>query len=119
MADGTMDAGRTKWRAMAVIVAMLCAWSSGTAAQDASYPTKPVRIMVAGAPGGNPDVLARLLAQQLSEGFGKPFVVELVSGSNSVLAGKMFAASPPDGHTLMLGESAMMAINPALFADLP
>jgi len=35
------------------------------------------------------------------------------------LAGKMFAASPPDGHTLMLGESAMMAINPALFADLP
>jgi len=40
-------------------------------------------------------------------------------GGAGGLAGKMFAASPPDGHTLMLGESAMMAINPALFADLP
>src|SRR6478736_5707476 len=119
MTDGTMDARQTKLRAMAIIAAMLCAWSSGVAAQDASYPTKPVRLMVAGAPGGNPDVLARLLAQQLSEGLGKPFVVELIAGSNSVLAGKMFATSPADGHTLMLGESAMMAINPALFADLP
>jgi tripartite-type tricarboxylate transporter receptor subunit TctC len=119
MADGTMYARRSKLRATALIAATLCAWSNGAAAQDAPYPTKPVRLMVAGAPGGNPDVLARLLTQQLSEGFGKPFVVELVSGSNSVLAGKMFAASPPDGYTLMLGESAMMAINPALFADLP
>jgi len=119
MADALMYARRVNLRAIAICSAMLCAWSGGAPAQDASYPTKPVHVMVAGAPGGNPDVLARLLTQQLSQEFGKPFVVELVSGSNSVLAGKMFAASPPDGYTLMLGESAMMALNPALFADLP
>jgi tripartite-type tricarboxylate transporter receptor subunit TctC len=87
-------------------------------AQDAPYPSKPVRLIAAAAPGGNPDVLARLLAQKLSEALGKPFIVENLPGAGGVVAAKMVMATPPDGHVLMLGDSGAMAINAALNPDL-
>jgi tripartite-type tricarboxylate transporter receptor subunit TctC len=87
-------------------------------AQDAPYPSKPVRLIAAAAPGGNPDVLARLLAQKLSDAFGKPFIVENLPGAGGVVAAKMVMATPPDGHVLMLGDSGAMAINAALNPDL-
>jgi tripartite-type tricarboxylate transporter receptor subunit TctC len=87
-------------------------------AQDAPYPSKPVRLVAAAAPGGNPDVLARLLAQKLSDAFGKPFIVENLPGAGGVVAAKMVMATPPDGHVLMLGDSGAMAINAALNPDL-
>jgi tripartite-type tricarboxylate transporter receptor subunit TctC len=95
-----------------------CAGSAAAQDQAVSYPSRPVRVIVAGAPGGNPDILARLLSQRLTEEFGKPFVVETIPGSNGVLAARMIASASPDGYTLILGESAMTAINPALFSDL-
>jgi tripartite-type tricarboxylate transporter receptor subunit TctC len=85
---------------------------------DADYPNRPVRLIAAAAPGGNPDVLARLLSQKLSVVFGKAFVVENVPGAGGVVAAKMVAATPPDGHVLMLGDSGAMAINVVLNPDL-
>jgi tripartite-type tricarboxylate transporter receptor subunit TctC len=82
-------------------------------AQDA-YPTKNVRLLVAAAPGGNPDVLARLLAARLTEAFGRPFVVENLPGAGGVVAAELLARAPADGHTLMLGDSGALAINVAL-----
>ena len=82
------------------------------AAQD--YPSKNVRLIAAAAPGGNPDVLARMLAVKLGDAFGKPFVVENVPGAGGVVAAEQVARAAADGHTLMLGDSGAMAINVAL-----
>lgn len=85
---------------------------------DDPYPSRPVRLIATAGPGGNPDVLARLLAQKLSDSLGKPFVVENVPGAGGVVAAKMVAATPADGHTLMLGDSGGLAINVALNPDV-
>jgi tripartite-type tricarboxylate transporter receptor subunit TctC len=93
--------------------------ASNAFAQDAEpYPSRPVRLIAAAAPGGNPDVLARLLAQRLGNAFGKPFVVENMPGAGGVVAAKMVAATAPDGHMLMVGDSGALAINAALDPNL-
>jgi tripartite-type tricarboxylate transporter receptor subunit TctC len=73
-----------------------------------------VRLIAAAAPGGNPDILARMLAAKLSDAFGRPFVVENIPGAGGVVAAEQVARAAPDGHTLMLGDSGAMAINVAL-----
>jgi tripartite-type tricarboxylate transporter receptor subunit TctC len=88
------------------------------ASAQADFPNRPVRMIAAAAPGGNPDVMARLLSHKLSGAFGKPFVVENVPGAGGVVAAKMVAATPPDGHVLMLGDSGALAINVVLNPDL-
>jgi tripartite-type tricarboxylate transporter receptor subunit TctC len=80
-------------------------------ADDAAYPTRPVRMIAASAPGGNPDVIARLLANRLGEVFGSAFVVEDVPGVGGVIAAKRVAAASPDGYTLMLNDSGALAIS--------
>lgn len=79
--------------------------------QQAAYPNRPVHVLAAAAPGGNPDVLARLLSQRLSEVLGQPFVVENVPGAGGILAAKRVAGSAPDGYVLMLNDSGALAIN--------
>ena len=79
-----------------------------------AYPAKTVRLIAAAAPGGNPDVLARMLAAKLSDAFGRPFVVENLPGAGGVVAAEQVARAPADGHTLMLGDSGALAINVAL-----
>src|SRR5947209_6863307 len=91
---------------------------AAAAAQDEPWPTHPVRLIAASGPGGNPDVLARLLAEKFTNAFGKPFVVENVPGAGGIVAANMVAKSPPDGHVLMFGDSGSLAINPALNANL-
>jgi len=86
--------------------------------QAQEYPSKSVRLIAAAAPGGNPDVLARMLAARLSEVLGKPFVVENVPGAGGVVAAEILARAAPDGHVLMLGDSGALAINPALNSRL-
>jgi len=80
-------------------------------AQEQNYPNRPVHILAAAAPGGNPDVLARLLSQRLSDILGQPFVVENVPGAGGILAAKRIADATPDGYTLMLNDSGALAIN--------
>jgi tripartite-type tricarboxylate transporter receptor subunit TctC len=79
-----------------------------------TYPTKSVRLLVAAAPGGNPDVLARMLAAKLSDSLGRPFIVENIPGAGGVVAAEILARAPADGHTLMFGDSGALAINVAL-----
>ena len=70
-----------------VLLAVLLAAPGYAAAQGAdSYPWKPVRLVVAAAPGGNPDVLARLLGRKLSDALGKPFIIENMPGAGGVPA---------------------------------
>ena len=96
-------------RAFFLLVVLLCG-----VAQAQDYPSKSVRLIAAAAPGGNPDILARMLAAKLSDAFGRPFVVENIPGAGGVVAAEQVARAAPDGHTLMLGDSGAMAINVAL-----
>jgi tripartite-type tricarboxylate transporter receptor subunit TctC len=98
---------------MKVLIALLVLLAFPATAQEA-YPSKSVRMLAAAAPGGNPDVLARMLAAKLSESLGRPFVVENVPGAGGVVAAEIVARSPADGHVLMLGDSGALAINIAL-----
>lgn len=78
------------------------------------YPTKPIRVIVPHTTAGSPDILARFIATRLSEVFGQQFVVENVAGAAGVLGAERVARSSPDGHTLMIGSSAVV-INPSLY----
>ena len=86
--------------------------SSALAASDA-YPAKPVRLMIAFAPGGSTDVIGRLIATKLSERLGKQVVPENRSGAGGTLGAELVAKSEPDGHTLLFTTSAF-ATNPLL-----
>jgi tripartite-type tricarboxylate transporter receptor subunit TctC len=96
-----------------ILIFLISAFAT-TAASQESYPSKPVRLIAAAAPGGNPDVLGRMLAAKLSDAFGRAFLVENVPGAGGVVAAELVARSPADGHVLMLGDSGAMAINVAL-----
>jgi tripartite-type tricarboxylate transporter receptor subunit TctC len=101
-------------------MALVCALTaSATAAQgqQPDYPTRPVHVLAAAAPGGNPDVLARLLSQRLAEVLGQPFVVENVPGAGGIIAAKRVAISPPDGYIVMINDSGALAINITMSPD--
>src|SRR5260221_3288827 len=99
-------------------IALALTVPSASSAQDESYPTHTVRLIAPSGAGGNPDVLARLLAEKFTITFGKPFIVENVPGAGGVVAANLVAKSPPDGHVLMFGDSGSLAINPALNPNL-
>jgi tripartite-type tricarboxylate transporter receptor subunit TctC len=92
--------------------------SSFALAQDNPYPTHAVRLIVPSLPGGNPDVLGRLLGERMTRDFGAPIIVENVTGAGGALAAVMEAKAPPDGYTLLFGDTGAMAINPVLKSDV-
>ena len=77
------------------------------------YPARPVRLLVGAVAGSAPDVIARLIAQWLSQRFGQPFVVENRDGANGAIAAELVARSPADGHVLLL-VSATYTIDPSV-----
>ena len=83
------------------------------------WPTKPVKIIATYPPGGLSDVMARLSAQILTDALGKPFIVENKPGASGVTGTDFVAKSPPDGYTLVMGESSNLTINPSLYPVLP
>lgn len=92
--------------------ALLLGISAGTHAQT-TYPTKPVKFVVAFAPGGPADIIARLLGQRLSESLGQPVVVENRAGAGGNVASGIVAKAAPDGYTLMINTSSL-AVNVSL-----
>src|SRR3984957_13672131 len=104
--------------ALLAMTTTLVVLGSAALAQDDSYPAHAVRLIVSSLPGGNPDVLGRLLADRMSNDFGKSFVVENVTGAGGALSAIAAAKAPPDGYTLYLGDTGIMAINPLLNPEL-
>jgi tripartite-type tricarboxylate transporter receptor subunit TctC len=87
-------------------------------ARAQAYPSRPVRIMVGAAPGGGPDIVARLIGQWLSDRLGQPFIVENKPGGGTNLATEEVAKAEPDGYTLLLLVPSNTAINPSLYDKL-
>lgn len=102
----------------ALMFAMAAAFASPDAPAQAPYPNRPVKIVVGFAAGGLNDVLARLIAQQLTPALGQAVLVENRPGAAANIATEYVARAEPDGHTLLLSSSAL-AINPGLNSKLP
>ena len=84
-------------------------------AQTAPFPARPIRILVGFAAGGGNDVIARLLAQKLSDGPLGPVLVDNRTGASGLIAADMLAKSPPDGTTLMIAAQTTYAVAPVLY----
>ena len=84
-----------------------------------SWPSKPVRIVVAYPPGGGIDVMARQIAEKLTAAWGQPVVVENRPGANTIVATDAVAKSGADGYTVLMTTDATFSINPHLYAKLP
>jgi len=106
--------------AMAAACAMLSLAVAPCAAQDpaASYPGKPIRIIVPFAAGGASDVLARILGKRLTETWGQPVVVENKTGGNAQIGAALVAKSEPDGYTLLVVDMSAMTMTPAMMTSL-
>ncbi|HYH43652.1 MAG TPA: tripartite tricarboxylate transporter substrate-binding protein, partial [Burkholderiales bacterium] len=106
---------RTPARLLAAVMLAACA----SASAQTAYPTKPIRFVVPFAPGGSTDTLGRLLGQKLSESMGQQVVIDNRTGANGNIGMEIVAKAPPDGHTIVLGYIANVAIGPSLYEKLP
>ncbi len=104
------------WR-RALLAAVLALLPALAAAQ--AWPTKPVKIVVPFAAGGATDVVARLLAQKLQEGWGQPVVVEDRAGAGGNIGADAVAKSAPDGYTLLMTSGSIVTANPYMYRDMP
>jgi tripartite-type tricarboxylate transporter receptor subunit TctC len=98
-----------------VLAAQLLAQASHAQA----YPERPIRLIVPFPPGGVADIIARPIAEKLSNSLGQPVVVEDRGGATGTLGAAYVAHANPDGYTLLLGTTNEIAMSPALFASLP
>jgi len=83
------------------------------------YPERPVRVLVGYPPGGGTDLVARLVAQPLSERWKQPVVVENRPGANAIIATEAVVKARPDGYTLLMAYATELALNPATHKALP
>jgi tripartite-type tricarboxylate transporter receptor subunit TctC len=88
------------------------------AADAQTFPTKPVRFIVPAAPGGPQDVVARIIAQKVGEGWGQQMLIDNRPGAGGIIASELGAKSPPDGYTWLMNISAFTT-NPFLYRKLP
>lgn len=82
-------------------------------------PTRPIRLIVPYGPGGSSDVIARVLAAEMSKGLGQQIVVDNKGGGQGVIAMQDAARAEPDGYTMVLGHVGTLAVNPAMMNKLP
>lgn len=101
-----------------LLIAGVFAATVGAPVAAATYPEKPIRVLVPYAPGGATDILARMVGKQLSEHLGQPVVIENKAGGNTSIAATQVARADPDGYTLLFTNDATFVLNPALFKSL-
>ena len=101
-----------------IAAALAAALVSGGVREQADYPTRHVQFMIPQAAGGSTDLLARTVAQKLAASLGQQVVAENRAGANGIIGCELVAKANPDGHTLLVGGTGTMAINPTLYPKL-
>jgi tripartite-type tricarboxylate transporter receptor subunit TctC len=105
-------------RTFAILTAIVALGAAAPVRAD-DYPSRPIRILVPYAPGGIADIAARIVAAKLTEAWGQQVAVENRPGGNGFIAMELTAKSAPDGYTLVMCTVGDIAINPALFKQMP
>src|SRR5687768_10904203 len=104
---------------VSIIAMALAALSAPAFSQNiASYPSRPIRVIVPFAPGGGLDISTRLIGQKLTEKWGQNIVVDTRPGAATILGTDIASKAAPDGYTLLM-ITTTFAINPGLRAELP
>jgi tripartite-type tricarboxylate transporter receptor subunit TctC len=103
------------WIASVIALAVFCA----APAQAQNYPAKPIHILVPYAPGGISDIASRILGAKLTEAWGQQVLVENRPGGNGFIAMAAAAKAAPDGYTVVMATGGDVAINPAMFKEMP
>ncbi len=107
--------------ASAAITLAGIAWSGPATAQTsaATFPDKPLKIVVTFTTGGAPDILARIIGERLTAAWGQPVIVDNKPGAGGNVGADFVAKSAPDGYTIVVGTVGTHSINPALYAKMP
>ena len=100
-------------------VLLFCAFLSVSSEAQDKYPQKTVKIVVPFAPGGSTDIFARLVGEKLAQSLGQPVIIENRAGASGNIGADAVAKSAPDGYTLLMATTGVMAINNALFKNMP
>lgn len=96
-----------------------CAMAGLGTVHAQTWPSKPIRMVVPYAAGGNADITARLIARKMSESMGVPILVDNKGGANGMIGTDIVAKAPADGYTLLMDASGPLVINPVLYAQVP
>jgi len=107
---------KTTCKILGLFLALAVAFGESTAQ---SYPSKPIRFVTGNQTGGGTDLLARVIAQKLSEQLGQQVIVENKPGADGIIAAEYVAKSAADGYTLLVGTDGQMILNPGLYARIP
>jgi tripartite-type tricarboxylate transporter receptor subunit TctC len=103
----------------AIVLLSLLFLAMPFAMADATYPNKPIRIIVPFTPGGSPDILARAIGQKITEATGAAVLVENVPGAGGTIGADRVAKAVPDGYTLLMGHVGTLAVAPSVYPQLP
>ena len=107
-----------RWQRAAALAAAL-GFSVCGAAIAQTYPTKPIRLIAPFPPGGSTDLLARVIAQKLTEAWGQQVIVENRGGAGGTIGVELAARAAPDGYTIVMGHIGTFGANPTLYPKLP
>jgi len=100
-------------------LALLAAWAGVSSAYAQQFPVKPIRLVVPFPPGGNIDFIARTLQPRLSEFLGVSIVIDNRGGAAGIVGAEFTARQPPDGYTVVLGNTGNFGLFPVLYPKLP
>ena len=106
-------------RRLAVSLLVIAAMALPGSAFTQTYPSKPLRLAVGFTAGSGPDLVARLVAGDMSQSMGQPIIVENRAGAGGRIAAEFVARSPADGYTLLLGTASMHLVGPHLVKNMP
>src|SRR5580698_7511190 len=113
MREGRINLRRDLGAIIAAVAAV--AWTGATACAQ-TYPDRPIKLIVPAAPGGPTDIPARLLSQVLPK-LGQPIVIENRAGAGGTIGARAVASATPDGYTLLVGNTSVLAVSPWVSAS--
>ena len=108
---------KTAYKVPGLFLAFALALTFGECSAQ-SYPSRPLRMVIPFTTGGGNDIVGRIVAAKMSEGLGQPVVVENRPGAQGVIAVENVSKAAPDGHSILMGPSGTMTINPAIYSKL-